>query len=304
MKVLNKIKLEDILFLDIETSTSQKEIEPNTPLYNSWAYKKKSEDLNQVQLCSSYQNEGALYAEFGRIVCISIGRLFNGKFVTTTYNDLDEAKLIEGFYSTLDKEDFILCGHSVKEFDIPFIFKRSIINGIIPHKLVDTSGEKPWTMDWILDTKELFQAGSFSRSSLLSIATALEIPSPKEGITGAEVPKYYWIDPEKNIQEISEYCERDVVATYQVLERFKNIRKVCTEEVKEEKVITTSLLDDLFAGDRYTNNHKERLLKVLREMDKEEQEKAFVVLNGVVSTAKGTKTKFTKEHIKKLKEEL
>lgn len=295
MKVLKKLNLEDVLFIDIETSTCVPELQIDTPLFNSWAYKKKSENLDNQQLIDSYKKEAALYADFGRIVCISIGRLFKGSFVTTTFNDFDETEMIKKFYQALDKEDWVLCGHAIKVFDIPYIFQRSIINGIIPHSLVDTSGEKPWTMDWIIDTKELWSAGGFSKSGLVNITTAFGLPSPKEEITGAEVPAYFWEDPKGHIQEISDYCERDVVAVYDVLKRFKNPEDL---PIEQQPVIR-----HLFDGGKFTEEHHTTLVEFIRKMDSEEQGRVFTILDAVVSTAAGKKTNFNKVSVKKIKEE-
>ena len=293
MRVLKKLNLEDVLFIDIETSTAVPELQLDTPLFDSWKYKMKGGD--NEELIASYKKEAALYADFGRIVCISIGRLFKGDFVTTTFNDFDETEMIKKFYQTLDKEDWILCGHAVKSFDIPYICQRSIINGLFPHELVDTSGLKPWEMTGIIDTKELWSCGGFNKSGLVNITTALGLPSPKTGITGAQVPAYFWEDPKGHIQEISDYCERDVVAVYDVLKRFKNPEDL---PIEQQPVIR-----HLFDGGKFTEEHHTTLVEFIRKMDSEEQGRVFTILDAIVSTASGKKTNFNKVSVKKIKEE-
>lgn len=291
MRALTKINLKDVLFLDIETSTGVKELEIDSPLFNSWKYKIKLDDNNDV--VESYKREAALYADFGRIVCISIGRVFKGNFVTTTFNDFDEAELIRNFYTALEKTDWLLAGHAIKQFDIPYIFQRSIINGIYPHKLIDTSGLKPWEMDWIYDTKELWSAGGFNKSGLVNITTAFGLPSPKEGIVGSEVPAYFWEDPTGHIKEISDYCERDVVAVYNVLNRLKNPELVPIEQ--------DPVIKHLFNGGIYDEEHKEKLINLIKGLSSDEQSKVYSILDAIVSTAAGKKTKFTKTHVKELR---
>ena len=293
MKVLKKINLKEILFLDIETSTTVPELEIDTPLFHSWEYKNKSAGLSNDELIALYKKEAALYADFGRVVCISVGRLYKDDFVTTTFNDLDEKEMIKQFFATLDKEDWILCGHAIKQFDVPYIFQRSIINGLIPHDLIDTSGLKPWEMTHIIDTKELWTAGGFNRSGLVNITTALGLPSPKEGITGAEVPAYFWEDPAGHIQEISDYCERDVVAVYNVMERFKNPENVPLEQ--------QPVIKHLFDGGKFDDEHKVKLSIFIKELSSTDRDKVYAILESIVSTAAGKKTKFTKTHIKELK---
>lgn len=299
MKVLNRVNLEDVLFLDIETTSVVKELVPDSPLYNAWEYKvNKTGEMTQEKIMKSYVEQAALFAEFGRIVCISVGRIFKGKFVTTTFNDVNEKELLSKFFTSLDKlkKGFKLCGHAITQFDIPWIYQRSIINNLLPHSLIDTSGEKPWTLDWIIDTKDLFQATGFNRASLLGITTSLGLPSPKEAISGKEVPTFYWKDPIKNVKPISEYCERDVVAVYQVLKHFK--------ELGQEKEVKVSLLESLFNGASYGESEKEQLKTILSNMTSDEREKAYVILKAMCSNAKGKKTVIQAKDITQLKKEL
>jgi DNA polymerase elongation subunit (family B) len=298
MKVLKKINIKNILFIDIETSTSVKELDINSSLFDAWAYVKRRNNETDEELVEMYGNQAALYADFGRVVCISVGMLSNQGFKMKTFNDLDEKKQIADFYEMLDgfNGDY-LCGHNIKQFDIPYIAKRGMIHNIPPHALLDTSGEKPWTMDWLLDTKELWQMGSFDRTSLIALTNALGIQSPKEDLQGKDVPKYFWENPKGHIQRISDYCERDVIAVYKVIEHLKNLGK--DKKLPLEK---TPLIKHLFDGGAYGTEQKKRLKEVFDEMTPEERELGYDILNAIVSTAKGKKTKITKTHIKTLKE--
>lgn len=298
MRILKRLNLKDVLFIDIETSSTVKSLELDTPLFDSWQYKKKSENLSNEELIESYANEAALYAEFGRIVCISIGMLGKDGFKTTTFNNFDEATMINSFYGLLDKvkEGTQICGHSVKNFDIPYIVQRGMVHNIFPHPLMDTSGKKPWEMDWIIDTKELWQLGSFNRASLLGIVTCLGLPSPKQDLQGSDVPKYFWENPEGHIDRISEYCERDVIAVYDVLNYLKNLGK--------EKEVKKSTIESIFEGGEFGDSQKEELKTLMASMTPEEREAGYVILESMVSVAKGKRTKITKAFIKRLKGEL
>ena len=299
MRVLSRIELNEVLFFDIETTSSVPELIPDTPLYDTWEYKvNKSGEMTQEQILQSYTKEAALYSEFGRIVCISVGMLRGGGFKLKTFSNKNEKELIESFYSFLDKlpKNIYLCGHSAKIFDIPWIYQRSIINNVKPHTCIDTSGLKPWEITWILDTKELFQVSSFSRPSLLGIATAIGLPSPKDVISGKDVPKFYWKDVDKNTPIIAEYCEKDVYTTYKIFEHFKDLGK--------EKEIKKSLVTRLFEGSSYGVSEKEELKTILRNLTTEERSKAYVILSAMCSNAKGKKTKIQKKDITELKKEL
>lgn len=303
MKVLKKIKIRNILFIDIETSTTHKQLDINSPTFDAWAYKQRRNNETDEELAQMYLDQAALFADFGRVVCISIGFYDGKEFRLKTFNDFDEKELINNFYTTLDSfeasksfELDYLCGHNIKQFDIPYVAKRGMINNIPVHSMLDTSGEKPWTMDWLLDTKELWQMGSFDRTSLVCLTDALGIASPKQDLQGKDVPKYFWDNPEGHIQRISDYCERDVVAVFKVIDYLKNLGKD-----KNTPLEKRPLIKELFDGASYGKDEKEKLKGIFDEMTPDEREKGFIILNALVSGAKGKKTKFTKTHLKTLK---
>lgn len=299
MRALSKINLKDVLFLDIETSTTVPELEIDSDLFEAYKYKLKSEDDNTI-IQERYQNEAALIPEFGRIVCISVGMLSGGVLKTSTFKNLDEKELILDFYKMLDKlkSGVKLCGHSIKTFDVPYITRRGMANGLKPHTLVDLSGLKPWELDWILDTKDLAQMCGFDRPSLVALCVAYGIPSPKDDISGKDVPKLYWTNPAGTIDRISEYCEKDVDRTYQVLKFLQNPSEVATTHVK------TPFIVSLFEGSAYGAEEKEKLKGILGSFSEDEREKAYVILNAMCSNAKGKKTAIQKKDITVIKKEL
>ena len=301
MRALDKVKIEDVLFFDIETSSTVKRLDINSLLFDSWAYKNRRNGETDEELVDMYEDKAALFADFGRIVCISVGMVGKDGFKTTTFNDFDEKVMIEKFYAMLDKlkANVKVCGHAVKSFDIPYVAQRGMINNLRAHDLMDTGGLKPWELDWILDTKDLWSGTSFNKSSLINVTTVLGIPSPKDGITGKDVPAYFWADPKGNIQEISDYCERDVEATYEVLKFMKNVG--LKPEVESVPEAPKTLLERLFDGAPYGAPEKDELFRTLEAMSEEERTKTFVVLDATTSAAKGKKTKMTKTHVKALK---
>ncbi|MDR0229574.1 MAG: 3'-5' exonuclease [Flavobacteriaceae bacterium] len=224
--MINKQAIDHILFLDIETVPVEERYEALDAelqlLFESkTAYQRKGE----VSVEEFYERAG-IWAEFGRIVCISVGYFTykNGdrQFRTTSFFGeekellLEFANLLNGHFN---KPHILLCGHNAKEFDFPYIARRMIINEVqIPLKL-HTFGKKPWEIPH-LDTMEMWKFGDYKHFTSLRLLTKiLGIPSPKEDIDGSEVRKVYYEDGD--IDRIIAYCERDVVAVAQVLLRFR-----------------------------------------------------------------------------------
>ena len=225
--MIDKIVLPNILFLDIET-VPQNEffsdlVEETQELY---AEKTQYQRKDEITPDEFYERAG-IWAEFGKIICISVGyfiiRNAERQFRTKSIIG-DEKKLLEEFNNLINTHfsnpAFVFCGHNIKEFDIPYLCRRMLINGIqIPEKL-QLFGRKPWEIPH-LDTLELWKFGDYKHYTSLKLLThVLGIPSPKEDIDGSEVRNVYY--NEKDINRIKKYCERDVIAVAQVLLRMRN----------------------------------------------------------------------------------
>jgi uncharacterized protein YprB with RNaseH-like and TPR domain len=229
----------NILFLDIETV-------PQQPHYGAlderwrglWDIKATTLLRNREgETPESIYERAGIYAEFGKIICISCGCLqgegSERKLMLKSYAGDDEAALLREFGASLQQHwarpDRFLCAHNGKEFDYPYLCRRFIINGIpIPEPLL-IAGRKPWEVRH-LDTMELWKFGDFkSYTSLNLLAAALGVPSPKDDIDGSMVGDVYW--KEKNIDRIRIYCQKDVVTLANVLLRYH-----CEEVIPEERV--------------------------------------------------------------------
>ena len=222
------IKLENILFLDIETVPQEEtwnRLSENTKTLfeQKTAYQRKEE----ITAEDFYERAG-IWAEFGKIICISVGYFTNQKNekqfrVKSFYGDDEKILLIE-FKELLNnhfnKKEHVLCAHNGKEFDFPYIARRMIINRIELPKKLNLFGKKPWEIPH-LDTMELWKFGDYKHYSSLKLLTSiLEIPSPKDDIDGSEVANVYY--KEKNLDRIVTYCEKDTVAVAQLVLRFNN----------------------------------------------------------------------------------
>jgi DNA polymerase elongation subunit (family B) len=219
---------ENILFLDIETV-------PNYPGYDSapesWQqlWNKKADTLrrNENETSETLYTRAGIYAEFGKIICISVGFLSwtdgQQSFRMKSFAGNDEKLLLTEFGALLRKHygkpEHRLCGHNIKEFDIPFIARRMIINGVPLPSMIDVAGKKPWEVQH-LDTMELWKFGDYkSYTSLNLLAAALGIPTPKDDIDGSMVAYVYY--EEKNLPRIVTYCQKDVFTVAQVLRKFR-----------------------------------------------------------------------------------
>ena len=225
--MLKSINPESVLFLDIETV-------PQNPDFNSLSerfqvlWEKKSVFFrDKDQTAGDVYQRAGIYAEFGKIICISVGiiKIQNGikTYRIKSYFGDDEAKLIAEFFDMLNKlcsqKEIFLCAHNGKEFDYPYIARRALINGLDIPAILDTAGKKPWEVK-NLDTLELWKFGDYKNYTSLDLLVAIfGIPSPKDDINGSQVAEVYW--NEKNLERIVKYCEKDVIAIAQLLMKFK-----------------------------------------------------------------------------------
>ena len=84
-------------------------------------------------------NEQPLLPEFGKIVCISVGFILpSGETKLDSFYGDEKNLLIatSELLNRVDKLGFIICGHNVKNFDLPYIGKRMLINGVKVPKII------------------------------------------------------------------------------------------------------------------------------------------------------------------------
>lgn len=235
--MISKLHLENILFLDIETV-------PEFEHYSDLPKEKKElwEAKSQYQRKDEFTGEefyprAGIWAEFGKIICISVGYFNLDKDIRTfrvTSFFGDELKILKDFKTLLiahfSQTKHLLCAHNGKEFDFPYIARRMIINSMeLPYKL-NLFGKKPWEVPH-LDTLELWKFGDFKHyTSLKLMANVLNIPSPKDDIDGSEVYNVYY--NEKDLDRIITYCEKDTITVAQILLRLRGETILQSDEIK------------------------------------------------------------------------
>jgi len=225
---LRKISIEKVLFLDIETVPQVYAFsdldEKTAELYTLKTKFLQKEGASPEEV---YERAG-VYAEFGKIVCISCGIVTErsgGKEIRMkSFASDDEKQLLEDFAEMLNRHYntpfHILCGHNAKEFDFPFIGRRMLIHGIDLPAVLDIAGKKPWEVNH-LDTMELWKFGDYKHYTSMSLLCHIfNIPTPKDDISGADVARVYY--EENDLNRIVTYCQKDVIALIQLFLRFRN----------------------------------------------------------------------------------
>ncbi len=238
------VSIDKILFFDIETAPIVEDMgELSDEMQHLWADKHRQLQVRQPEryagdAAANWQQAG-VYAEFARVVCISVGFCYMGKDAewhlrTKSFCGSDEKAVLADFLELLGRFMISpyhnLCGHNIKEFDIPFVCRRALINGLTLPDCLQIAGKKPWELHF-LDTMELWKFGDNKAYTALKLLTAIfGIPTPKDDIDGSQVAEVYY--KEKDLARISVYCQKDVVATTQVFLRLNGLPIIAEKNIE------------------------------------------------------------------------
>ena len=222
------MKLEQILFLDIETVPLEASFgalsEEAQQLFADKTQYQRKDEISPKE----FYGRAGIWAEFGKIVCISAGYFVDvsdkRSFRMTSFYG-EELNLLNAFKALLDqhfsKRYHKLCAHNGKEFDFPYIARRMLVHDIRLPNALKIAGKKPWEVPH-LDTLELWKFGDYKHYTSLKLLTnTLGIPSPKDDMDGSRVADVFY--NEKDVERIVNYCERDVVAVAQILLKFEGL---------------------------------------------------------------------------------
>jgi len=235
-------QLKRILFIDIETVPLVPDFNMlNENMQALWQKKTmtmRHDSDQEPDPAKVFGDKGGIFSEFSRIVCIGIGSIIlhekEWKLRLKSICHDDEKVLLNNFSDILGRfatryPDMRFCGHNIKEFDLPFICRRMIINRIELPSVLQLSNKKPWENPNI-DTLDLWKFGDFKHfTSLALLAEVLGIPSPKNDIDGSMVSEVFW--KEKDSARIARYCLQDVLTTAKVFLRLSNIHDIQPEPV-------------------------------------------------------------------------
>ena len=234
-----------ILYLDIETVVEVEHyVDLSEEMRILWQKKSRrhveSEEYPyfEEELEALYKDKAGIYAEFARVICISVGFIQEKEEHTElrikSFGQQDETDLLKTFAHLLneyfyDRHNQFLCGHNIKEFDVPFICRRMMIHQIPLPNLLDIAGFRPWQTHHLLDTMEMWKYGDYKHyTSLELLCAVLKVPTPKSSMSGKEVHGAFW---EGRLPEIIKYCEQDVVATVRVYLRCVGLNTIGEQQI-------------------------------------------------------------------------
>jgi DNA polymerase elongation subunit (family B) len=221
--MLEQYDLGNLMVLDIETVPQYSSFDEVPEVFQK-LWELKTQYQRKEETPEAFYERAGIWAEFGKIICISVGIFTGGRNMglrVKSFSSHDEKELLDDFCALLNSQPpaLILCAHNGKEFDFPYLCRRMMINGVKIPAQVEISGRKPWEINH-LDTMELWKFGDYKNYTSLSLLTAIfNIPTPKDDIDGSQVGRVYWV--ENNLERIAIYCEKDVVATAQLLRRYR-----------------------------------------------------------------------------------
>lgn len=293
MKYLQKLgftNVEQVFWLDIETSSAEKEITENSPFWAGWKQKLQWDEkiTKDSEVKFRYTERAPIYKEFGKIVAIAYGRVVEDKIRIKRLHSDDEKQLLTDFMN--DVSTFVnggmkfLGGFSVLQFDIPFIEFRCRVNGVGLHPFFDTAGLKPWDIKHVVDVQDLLRGSSSTSISLQGASAVFSLESPKTMLAGGDVNNLYWSNDKNRLDKISLYASKDTLTACNLLckllnEPIKELELVVEKEALEE----ISLLQRLYNNNQITldiKNEVEELVKK-KKPSKKEKEQLFTILRGV-----------------------
>jgi 3'-5' exonuclease len=234
-----KMPLENFLVIDIETVSAQPAFEALSEQWQQLWMEKVQRMLPENETAATfYEQRAGVMAEFSKIVCICLGYFKKEnqalQFRVKTIAHHNETELLQQFVDTVDQLEAVhqrwsFTGHNIKEFDVPFICRRLLINGLAIPPYLDFQNMKPWETN-LIDTFQYWRFGDYKNfTSLNLLAACLDVPSPKEDIDGSKVGQVYW--QEKDLQRIATYCGKDVATVANIILKFKNLPLLQPEQV-------------------------------------------------------------------------
>lgn len=231
-------ELYDILFLDIETVSQYERLEDAPIPYQTLWERKATHFITADETAAGLYDRSAIYAEFGRVVCISLGYFHwkpeMGETLRVSVFAGDEQKVLAEFCNALEAfrslhERVYLCAHNGKEFDFPYIARRLLVQNMeLPDEL-RVAGRKPWETHF-LDTLELWKFGDYKHyTSLDLLAYTFGISELLEGMEGSKVHNVFY--KEADLQKIAVYCQHDTATCAQLYRKMRGKESIAHENI-------------------------------------------------------------------------
>jgi 3'-5' exonuclease len=132
-----------------------------------------------------------------------------------------EKSLITSFVDRIAELSPQLVTFNGSSFDLPVLRYRAMVHGVAAPGLSSRPYFNRYTEDAVDLCDMLSSFSSQGKVTLHELCRVMGLPGKPEGISGADVERYY---REGRIREITEYCESDVVNTYRVWLRHELFR--------------------------------------------------------------------------------
>ncbi len=229
--MIAKMPLENFFIIDIETVSQSPDFSTLNEEWQKLWHEKVYRSVPDTTTIEDYYGQRAgVMAEFAKVICISLGYFKKenntNQFRVKSIALENEKELLEKFIDTLNQleaanNQWSFTGHNIKEFDVPFLCRRLLINNIPVPAYLDFQNMKPWETNMV-DTFQYWRFGDYKNfTSLKLLAACMNVPSPKDDIDGSMVGHTYW--KENNTERIVTYCQKDVVTVANIILRFKGL---------------------------------------------------------------------------------
>jgi DNA polymerase elongation subunit (family B) len=228
--MIPKDVLQKCLYFDIETTglyATFEECQSSEPkLAELWSKRCKwlransGPELASASDADLWKEKASLHPEFAKVVCFTAGAYVAGGDIRYMSLIGDENKILTDANKILNNshtKGLRLAGHTIKNFDIPFLGKRMLAHNIKPSEMINFFGKKPWDIV-ILDISEVFSFGGWGQShtSLDLMCYTLGLDSPKDDLSGPQVHEAFYAG---RIEDIKKYCEKDVEAVVEIVKK-------------------------------------------------------------------------------------
>jgi hypothetical protein len=232
--------ISDLLLIDIETVPQYQDYMALSELWKSlWCDKISKIMPENFSPEECYLQRAGILAEFGKVICISTGYFTKNEDkelalrIKSIYGH-DEKNILQSFKELITKvyrynNHFEFAGHNIREFDIPYLCRRMLINSLELPSPLQIHGARPWEVKMV-DTLQWWKFGDYKNYiSLHLLANVLNVHTSKTDMDGSMVQDVYY--KENNLPRIVEYCQRDVVVVANIILRFKNLPLLKEENI-------------------------------------------------------------------------
>jgi hypothetical protein len=229
---------ENVWVLQIETATCVPSYDNLDPIWKEWWCRKMNNRKGDETFCpsSSYASEAGLHPEFSKIICIGLKPLhddFPGVHQgAMLFYDTQEDQLLRCFHRAVDQiqsSPIVFAGHHIRDFALPFLYRRAMVNNIPVSGSLDFREKKPW--EWrVLDTMLLWKLNDPKHPIPFDVLTALfGITTAGKALEGTMIGGLFWetdvLKHAMNRSDIMDHCENKLEQVSALIRRMVSKRE-------------------------------------------------------------------------------